>query len=181
MNDLVTAVLAVSEGPLAAEPKTQEVPLRSLVDGVREGLEPSMRNRVSLDVHDVIVRTNPAILEGLLHQLVENALKFSPDRSSVEIRTWESEPDVLFIGVADRGAGIDEAFLPRAFDAFTQQDESMTRSAGGLGIGLFVAFRLAQCLRAEVDLRPRDGGGTEAVVKVPGSVLSSVPAGSSVG
>lgn len=172
LNDLVTAVLAVTEGPLTAEQDVRNVHLREIARGVQEGLDYPLRDRLSIDVaNDIVVRTTPAILEGLLRQLVDNALKFSPEHSKVEISAWGSHEDHLYLGVSDRGSGIDEAFLPQAFEAFTQQDESMTRSVGGLGIGLFVAHRLAQCVGAEVEVRPRVGGGTEAVVIMSGSVL----------
>jgi signal transduction histidine kinase len=173
LNDLVTAVLAVAEGPLGVEQEIREVRLREIVRGVQEGLDYHVRERVRIDVpSDVVLRTSPAILEGLLRQLVDNALKFSPESSKVEIGAWGSQRDSLYIGVSDRGPGIDGEFLPHAFDAFTQQDESVTRAVGGLGIGLFIAHRLALCLHAGLELRPRAGGGTEAVVIVPGSALS---------
>ena len=176
LNDLVTAVLAVSEGPIIAEEELRAVHLREIALGVQEGLDYSVRTRVKIDVlYDVVLRTNPAVMESLLRQLVDNALKFSGELSTVEISAWGSKEAFLYIGVSDRGPGIDPAFLPQAFEAFTQQDESMTRTVGGLGIGLFVAHRLALCLRAEMELRPRAGGGTEAVVIVPGSVLSPFP------
>jgi signal transduction histidine kinase len=175
LNDLVAAVLAVSEGPLTAEQEVSEIHLREVCFGVQEGLEYGMRERVNIEVTNVVLRTNPAILQGLVRQLVDNALKFSPAGSTVEISAWGSQEDNLYIGVSDHGSGIDQAFLPQAFGAFTQQDESMTREVGGLGIGLFVAHRLAQCLHADVELRPRAGGGTEAVVILPGSVLPPYP------
>jgi signal transduction histidine kinase len=175
LNALITAVLAVSEGPLAVEPAVREVPLREIVSFVREGLELSMRERVKIDVSDLVLSTNPAILQGLLRQLMDNALKFSPEHSPVEISAWGSKGDNLFIDISDRGCGIDEAFLPQAFEAFTRQDQSMTRSVGGLGMGLFIAHRLAESLHAEVGLHPRAGGGTEALVTMPGSVLAPFP------
>ena len=177
LNDLVAAVLAVSEGPLTAEQVVSEVHLREVCFGVQEGLDYQMRERLNIEVNNVVLRTNPALLQGLVRQLVDNALKFSPANSTVEINAWGSGEDHLFIGVTDHGSGIDQAFLPQAFGAFTQQDESLTRPVGGLGIGLFVAHRLGQCLHAEVELRPREGGGTEAVVILPGSVLPPYPDG----
>jgi signal transduction histidine kinase len=175
LNDLVATVLAVSEGPFTAKHEVREIHLREICFNVQEGLEYQVRERVHVDVNNVVLRTDPAILQALVRQLIDNALKFSPQDSTVEIGAWGSQEEHLYIGVSDRGSGIDQGFLPQAFGAFTQQDESATRAVGGLGIGLFVAHRLAQCLRAEVELRPRTGGGTEAVVILPGSVLPPFP------
>ncbi len=176
LNDLVTAILAMSEGPLIADHELTDVRLREIFREVRESLAYDVRRRVTIDFTDEVVRTNPALLEAALGQLVDNALKFSPDGSPVEIDA-RTEPDGrLSIGVSDRGPGVDEAFMRRAFDAFTQQDDTLTRSFGGLGIGLYVAQRLAQRLDAELELRPRTGGGTQASVILPIRDASAPPA-----
>lgn len=173
LDDLVAAVLAVSEGPQAIEQKVKEVRLREVCLEVRDSLEFGMRGRLIIDLPDVVLQTRPPVLEGLLRQFVSNALKFAPEHSMVEIDAWGTPDNRLCIAVADRGPGIGEGFLPRAFDAFTQEDESSTRAAGGLGIGLFVARRLGECLDADVELRPRTGGGVVASVTLPQDVLST--------
>jgi two-component system sensor histidine kinase KdpD len=167
LNDLVTAILAMSEGPQVADHELTEVRLRDIMLGVRDSLDRDVRRRVKVDVTEEIVRTSRPLLEAALSQLVDNALKFSPDASPVEIDALTGSDGRLSLVVSDRGPGVDEAFIPRAFDAFTQQDDSMTRSFGGLGIGLYVTQRLARRLDAELELRPRVGGGTQAVVTLP--------------
>lgn len=167
LNDLVTAVLAMSEGPLTADHEVRDIPVREVVLSVRDGLELPVRNRVKIDLTDSVIRTSPAVLEGVLRQLVDNGLKFSSDGSPVAIDVEGRPEDGLRFVVSDRGPGIDATFLPRAFEAFTQQDESMTRSFGGLGIGLYVAQRLAGHLDATLELSARTGGGTKAIVTLP--------------
>jgi two-component system sensor histidine kinase KdpD len=169
LHGLVAAVLAVAEGPLVAEePSFTAVSARDILTGVVTATDPRDAGRLRVDVGEEIVETDPPVLETLLRQLVDNALKFSPPASPVEITIRRGERgDRSEIVVADRGPGIDDGFLPRAFQPFTQQDGSTTRSAGGVGIGLFVADRLARHLRCELDLRPRAGGGTEACVSLP--------------
>jgi len=167
LSDLVTTVLVVSEGPLVAEELIRvETPLRRVVSNVVTGTDPGQAPRVRVEVGDLRIETAPAALETLLRQLVDNALKFSPPDASVEVRGRSLPDGRVELIVDDRGPGIDPGFLPSAFEPFTQQDEAHTRSAGGLGIGLFVALRLADHLGAELDLRPRDGGGTAAVVRL---------------
>jgi signal transduction histidine kinase len=167
LNDLVAAVLAVAEGPLDAEdPESRDVPLRQIVSAVVTSTDPRYADRVTVAVGEEIVHTDPPILEALLRQLLDNALKFTPARSSVEILTRREE-DRLLIVVADRGPGLDPRFVSKAFEPFTQEDASTTRETGGLGIGLFVARRLAEYLGGDLQLFPREGGGTEACVSVP--------------
>lgn len=165
LSDLVTTVLAVSEGPLAAEdPVTVATPLRQVVSTVVTGTDPRETARLRVDVEDLTIWTAPAVLETLLRQLVDNALKFSAPDSIVEISARAVSEDRVEVLVSDRGPGIDPGFLPSAFEPFTQGDGSPTRSSGGLGIGLFVANRLAEYLGADLRLRERPAGGTEASV-----------------
>jgi signal transduction histidine kinase len=168
LNELVAAVLAVAEGPLEEEdPELRDVSMHEIVSAVVTGTDPRDADRVTLSIGDEIVHTDPPILEALLRQLLHNALRFDPGRSAVEIVTRREEEGRLLIVVADRGPGLDSQFLSKAFEPFTQQDASTTRSSGGLGIGLFVARRLAEYLGGDLELRRRPGGGTEACVSVP--------------
>lgn len=172
MNELVEAVLAVSEGVERAEELTMtQIPLADVVSAVATGTAPRDSGRISVDVGRFIVRTDPPVLQTILRHLTENALRFSPAGSPVVVTASavQEEPGLVEIVVADRGPGIDAAFLPRAFEAFSQGDGSRTRTAGGLGIGLFVSRRLADSLGARLELRPRPGGGTEAAVTLAGT------------
>jgi signal transduction histidine kinase len=183
LNDLVTAVLAVSEGPLRAEdPVLGPVSLPEVVGAVVTGTDPPGASRLQVEVGEALVLTAPAALETLLRQLVDNALKFSAPEEPVQITSRARGAHHLQVVVADRGPGIDPEFLPRAFQPFTQRDPSSTRACGGLGMGLFVAQRLAEYLGASLQLRPRPGGGTEALVTVPlAEGPSGVPAAGACG
>lgn len=168
LNDLVVTVLAVSEGPHSAEDRiTTATRLREVVAAVAVSADPRNAARLRVEVGDALVWTTPAVLETLLRQLVANALRFSPPDAEVRIVDRRAAEDRLEVAVLDRGPGIDPTFIPKAFEPFTQQDPSGTRSSGGLGIGLFVAHRLAERLGVDLDLRNREGGGTEAVVRLP--------------
>jgi signal transduction histidine kinase len=178
LNDLVAAVLAVSEGPLVAEELVSTaVPVGDIVGRIVAATDPQDTERLRVDIGDEVIWTDPPILEALLRALVDNALKFSPSTSPVEIAVrWSEGDELLQVVVADRGPGIDQRFFPRAFEPFTQQDGSPTRSSGGLGIGLFVAHRLADYLGFNLELRPRGGGGTEACVSVRRSTSQATDA-----
>lgn len=165
LNDLVTTVLAVSEGPLVAEDLvTTATPLRQVISAVVTGTDPRDTPRLVVDVGEAVIWTAPAVLETLIRQLVDNALKFSPSDSPVEITLCSRPGDHAELVVSDHGPGIDPEFLPTAFEPFTQREEPLTRTSGGLGIGLFVAHRLAEYMGVALELRSRDGGGTEAAV-----------------
>ena len=164
LNDLVTTVLAVSEGSLShAELIEAPASLHEIVSMVTSRMHARDSTRVHVDVGDVVVVTDPGVLESLLRQLIENALKFSAPKPVEVTATRQSDSSVQIV-VADRGPGIDPQFLSRAFDPFTQGDASLTRTSAGLGVGLFVARRLADYLGINLDLGERAGGGAEATL-----------------
>jgi signal transduction histidine kinase len=90
--------------------------------------------------------------------LVENALEYSPDDETVEVRVSERGLMIQF-EVMDRGPGLPEGSAA-VFDAFHQGDASTVRGHDGLGIGLFLARRIMQAHRGDLAACPRPGGGT---------------------
>lgn len=86
-------------------------------------------------------------------QLVDNAIKFTPEGGivGISVRANESTYEVV---VADTGDGVPEDRAPRIFDAFYQVDGSATRSFGGVGVGLAIARRVARGLGGDVTLVP---------------------------
>ncbi|TPW13826.1 MAG: sensory box histidine kinase/response regulator, partial [bacterium] len=70
--------------------------------------------------------------------LVGNALKFSPEKTAVDVSTSVEGDEILFV-VADEGPGIADEDLPKLFQKFQQVDSSHTRKVGGTGLGLFIS------------------------------------------
>ena len=112
------------------------------------------------------IGSHPRLLRPALSALVENALKFSPRSSPVEI-VITIEAVETRISIRDFGDGMDPEMLGRAFDPFTQQDEGLSRRHGGMGIGLFAARRLLEQLHGELTITSQPGRGTEAAVILP--------------
>lgn len=86
-------------------------------------------------------------------QILENAVKFSPDGGIVGVSV-RVHPSVYEVVVADTGEGIPEDRAARIFDAFYQVDGSATRTFGGVGVGLAIARRVARGLGGDVKLLP---------------------------
>jgi len=109
-------------------------------------------------------------LQQALLNYATNAIKFT-ERGSVSLRlliqekTDESTDEtdeslVVRFEVEDTGIGIDEAVLPRLFDAFEQADNSTTRKYGGTGLGLAITRRLAELMGGEAGARSTPGVGS---------------------
>jgi signal transduction histidine kinase len=114
-----------------------------------------------------------AALGRALHQLLDNALKFTPHGGAVGLRVAPTSSGYE-LTVADTGPGIPSEALGRAFDPFYQLDGSRTRKHGGLGAGLAIARGVARGLGGDVELvtpaSERIGGrlfnGTAALLRV---------------
>jgi len=129
------------------------------------------------------LRGDPARLQQIVCNLLSNAIKFTPLGGRVEIvlarRGAEAE-----ISVRDTGQGIKPEFLPYVFDRFRQEDGSISRRHGGLGLGLAIVRHLVE-LHGGTISAASDGEGRGATFTLrvpirPGSVAGQIPEARSV-
>ena len=83
----------------------------------------------------LLIRAGPSHLELVIGNLLDNAIKFSPEDGQILVRAWRQNGQAI-ITVADQGIGIPNDKLSHIFDRFYQVDGSTTRRFGGIGIGL---------------------------------------------
>jgi signal transduction histidine kinase len=112
------------------------------------------------------VRADLAALMRVLWHLLDNAVKFSPSGSTVEI-TAEQRRAGVRIAVQDHGAGIPLDQLDRIFQVFYQVDGSSTRKAGGLGLGLALVKRLVEAHGSRVEVDSEVGQGSTFAFELP--------------
>ncbi|HEX6683948.1 MAG TPA: HAMP domain-containing sensor histidine kinase [Candidatus Limnocylindrales bacterium] len=103
---------------------------------------------------------------SVLIELVTNAHKYSPGAAPVILTAGSDRYTVLF-QVADRGIGISPDHTPHTFERFWQGEAGDDRRYGGAGLGLFLVRKTIERQNGWVSLRPRDGGGTVAEVRLP--------------
>jgi two-component system CheB/CheR fusion protein len=89
------------------------------------------------------IHVDAARLQQVFWNLINNAVKFTPDQGRVQVRCW-SEDGRAIVEVADSGEGIAAEALPRLFDAFEQESRATTRQFGGLGLGLAISKELVE-------------------------------------
>jgi two-component system sensor histidine kinase KdpD len=115
-------------------------------------------------------RLDPALLDQVLANLLDNALKFSAPEGRVTLRLTRAGPEVA-IAVEDDGPGIPREDLHRVFDPFFRATRT-DRVAAGSGLGLAICRGLVQAMggriTAESPVTP-DGRGTRMVVRFPGA------------
>jgi two-component system CheB/CheR fusion protein len=111
------------------------------------------------------VHADAARFHQVLWNLLNNAIKFTPDGGRITVRTWDASPAALAVEVADTGIGIERDLLPRIFDAFEQGADEVTHRFGGLGLGLAICKALVTAMGGEIGAAS-DGPGKGATFRV---------------
>jgi CheY-like chemotaxis protein len=131
---------------------------------------------VSTPAEPIFVDADETRLAQVIANLLNNAVKFTPRGGHIKLAVMRDGPDVA-ISVVDDGIGIPADMLPRVFDMFTQVDQSLEKSHGGLGIGLTIAKRLIELHHGCIEVHsPAPAKGTEFIIRLPVamSVVSEV-------
>ncbi len=120
---------------------------------------------LALDVSDdlPLLDVDPVRLSEVLHNLVANALRYTPARGRVTLSGRLAEDGRVVLAVTDTGAGIAPDALPHVFDRFYKSEESR-----GSGLGLAIARSLVTAHGGELTVQSTPGQGTVMTVKLPG-------------
>ncbi|MFF8016052.1 ATP-binding protein [Streptomyces sp. NPDC007929] len=117
---------------------------------------------IMADIEPWYVRAEPSALERAVVNILDNAVKFSPENGTIEVRLVDG-----VLTVRDHGPGIPADELPHVFDRFWRSPTA--RSLPGSGLGLSIVARTVQQGGGEVSLSPAEDGGTVATVRLPGA------------
>ncbi|MDY0047174.1 MAG: ATP-binding protein [Thauera propionica] len=114
---------------------------------------------------------DPTRIRQIIHNLVSNALKFTPSGGiTIEVDAHPgATPDqtLLDIEVSDSGIGIDPRLLPKLFEAFSQADNSTTRRFGGTGLGLAIVRQLVELMGGRITAQSEPGRGSRFRLSLP--------------
>ena len=113
-----------------------------------------------------VVSADPAKLHDVLRNLIENAINYGPEESTIDVSTTAAGPHVV-IAVADRGPGIPTSDLPRVFERFYRVDRSRTRDPGGTGLGLTLCKRLVGLMGGEIGFHSQQHHGSTFFFTLP--------------
>jgi two-component system, OmpR family, phosphate regulon sensor histidine kinase PhoR len=102
-------------------------------------------------------RADARALEQVLVNLLDNAVKHTPERGKVTVSAAPEDGRVV-VSVADTGPGIERHHLPRLFERFYRADAGRSREAGGTGLGLAIVKHLVQAQAGEVGVESGPGG-----------------------
>lgn len=176
LSHLVENVLAFSRiERKGGKPRVVEVPMRSLVEGMRERLEERLAGAdlrlVTRIEGEPVARADAAAVEHVVFNLVDNAAKYAAGSSPAEVEvSVVVSGDKVELAVADHGPGIPESDHGRVFRAFHKSAAEAAGTKPGVGLGLALSRRLARDMSGELECR--GGDGARFVLVLPAAVTS---------
>jgi PAS domain S-box-containing protein len=147
----------------------QPVDLSTIVQNAASTVQPaadakSIRIETIVDPSVGPVSGDPGRLQQVAWNLLSNAVKFTPKGGRVQVRVERVNSHVE-VAVSDTGVGINPEFLPYVFERFRQADGSLSRKAGGLGLGLSIVRHIVEMHGGAVDAAS-DGEGLGSTFRV---------------
>jgi len=120
------------------------------------------------------VVADPGQLRQVLVNLVDNAIKYSPEGGLVALSVANGDSAIRF-SVEDRGLGIPATEHRRIFEKFYRLDPDMTRGIGGTGLGLYICRELVRRMDGKIWVESKLGDGSTFVVELPSAVEKTPP------
>src|SRR6266540_3479265 len=139
----------------------------SVVEGARTPLPENVTVEITGGASDLPpVAADAGQLRQVLGNLIDNAIRYSPEGGDVRIRLERADGCVRF-AIADQGLGIPSAEQSRIFEKFYRLDPHMTRGIGGTGLGLYISRELVRRVNGRIWVEPNAGCGSVFYVEIP--------------
>jgi len=169
LTGLIDDLRALTRLDLAGGDRRVRVDLAALCRDAVVRFAPSARAagiRLEADLKQVVVDSDPRLIETVLDNLLSNALRYTPSGGRVDLRTRRARKEVV-LSVRDTGIGIAPEQQVRVFDRLYRVDEARDRERGGSGLGLAIVQRAAQALGGRIELESEPGRGSEFRLLLP--------------
>lgn len=125
------------------------------------------RNRINIVCEEAIeVVINRQMMEQAIINLLDNAIKFSPEDKSIELIAEQDEWEIRII-VRDNGIGIAKKHLPRLTERFYRVDKARSRKQGGTGLGLAIVKHIVNAHGGELTIESMEGKGSTFTIHLP--------------
>lgn len=172
MTQLVQDILMLSElDEGKAGSRMESVDLYALAEQTVQALAPAAEKaqvRMTLTGEKAMLQGDPVLLQGIVRNLCDNAVKYNRPGGSVRICV-KPEDTLVRLTVADTGIGIPPESRERVFERFYRVDKSRSRANGGTGLGLSIVKHTVQLYGGKLRMESTPGSGTEMEVCLPRS------------
>jgi two-component system OmpR family sensor kinase len=171
LSSIIDNLLTLSKGDQDGhDVRFEAVPLRPLMTELLEDSEIiAMKKQISVrltDNEDVAVDGDALRLRQLVLNLVDNAVKYTPDEGSVTISSRQEE-GMAVIRIRDTGIGIPPDEREKIFDRLYRVDKGRSRDMGGSGLGLSISRWIVDLHRGTITVTSEPGEGSEFAVRLP--------------
>jgi two-component system sensor histidine kinase SenX3 len=171
LSDLVQEIINLSR--LQDDDPLKRAQLFDIGESIKEAIDQSRLNADSRKVDIVYKNLENFQINGdrdqvtmALHNLVENAINYSPDATRVAIAVTENN-GICEISVSDQGIGIPEKDLERIFERFYRVDAARSRITGGTGLGLSIVKHVATNHGGDISVWSVEGAGSTFTIRLP--------------
>ena len=156
--------------------RNERIFLAPMVEEIFTDLAPLAEKRsVTLTAEgDGVMTGSDALIYRLLFNLTENAVKYNRPGGSVQVSVTQ-EPEKILIRVSDTGCGIPEAYQQSIFQPFFRVDKSRSREYGGAGLGLSLAWEIANLHGGYIWVEKSSEKGTTIAVELPAGAENDSP------
>ncbi|MGN6431640.1 MAG: ATP-binding protein [Gaiellaceae bacterium] len=177
---LLASQLDAGRLDLEAEPFDAVELVDRVVEATRAYAPPGVKVGHSVSDGLPLVEADRDKVRQVLVNLVENAIKYSPDGGAIEVGVEPHEGNVIF-HVRDEGLGIPVDEQSRVFEKFYRVDPHMTRGVGGTGLGLYICNELVGRMGGHIWLESKPGEGSTFLFELPAAASITAPRPAEVG
>ncbi len=170
LNDLVNNLLLSARLDTSWQPVLVPCDVAGIAARLTDELQQRHPDRViTLDTPEAlpVIRTDCDALEIALRNLIENALKYAPAPSPVEVVIATEEGKHLLIEVRDHGPGVPDKEKDRIFEKFYRVGNEDTRTAKGTGLGLYIVHQIVTAHGGTIEVRDNQPRGARFIIKLP--------------
>lgn len=147
----------------------QTVDLRDVLAYVESTLEQNIKEKhvqVEKDIQVILMDGDKDLIEALLLNIMENALRALPNGGKIEVKTHR-EGEGFMLSIADNGTGIRKVDISKVFEPFYRADKSRSRAYGGAGLGLALCKQICDLHHARMEVFSQPDVGTTITIKFP--------------
>ncbi len=113
------------------------------------------------------IKASRFLLEQMFINLIDNAVKYTPDSGKIAIRISSSAGGAVLTEIEDTGIGIPKEHLPRIFERFYRVDKTRSRNLGGTGLGLSIVKHVVIMHGGKIDVHSEEGKGSRFSISLP--------------